>query len=101
MGDIDREEIVPHNLHQFSNPLQDDMFSHEHEIEMNNQEAESSQATIISDCYKYEYFIALAIKHEDQLSFSQISLEIIEVSPQQLLVLQTDEIGNSHETGHI
>jgi len=43
----------------------------------------------------------LDTSHEDQLSFSQISLEIIEVSPQQLLVLQTDETGSSHETGHI
>jgi hypothetical protein len=69
IGDIDREEIVPHNLHQFYNALQDDMFSHKHEIEMNNEEAESFPATIIFDCYKYEDLIALAIKHEDQLVF--------------------------------
>ena len=29
---IDKEEIVPHNLQQFSNNLQDDVSSHKHEL---------------------------------------------------------------------
>ena len=37
--DIDREEIVSHNIHQFSNDLQDDVSSHKHEPEMDNEEA--------------------------------------------------------------
>ena len=35
--DIDREELVPHNLHQFSNDIQDDRFSHKYELEVNNE----------------------------------------------------------------
>ena len=38
-GDIDKEEIVPHNLQHFSNNLQDDVSSHKHEPEMDNEEA--------------------------------------------------------------
>ena len=41
--DIDREEIVPHNLHQFSNDLQDDVSSHKHELEMDNEEVVDSE----------------------------------------------------------
>ena len=35
--DIDKEEIVPHNIHQFSNDIQDDVSSHKHDLEMDNE----------------------------------------------------------------
>jgi hypothetical protein len=41
------------------------MFSHKHEIEMNNEEDESFPTTIIFYCYKSENLIAISIKHED------------------------------------
>jgi len=90
--DIDKEELVAHNLHQFSNTPQDDTLSHEHEVEVNNPEVESSLATVIPDYYISEDLIALAINHMDQLSFSQMEPEISKGSLQQLLDLHMDGI---------
>ena len=36
--DINKKEIVPHNLHQLSNDLQDDVYSHKLELELDNEE---------------------------------------------------------------
>jgi hypothetical protein len=91
-GDINKEELISHNLHQFSNTPQDDTLSHEHEVEVNNPEVESSLATIIPDYYISEDLIALAINHMDQLSYIQMEYEISKSSLQQLLDLQTDGI---------
>ena len=91
-GDINKEELVAHNLHQFSNTPQDDTLSYEHEVEVNNPEVESSFATIIPDYYIFEDLIAPAINHMDQLSYIQMESEISKSSLQQLSDLQTDGI---------
>ena len=36
--DINRKEIVPHNIHHLSNDLQDDVSSHKLELELDNEE---------------------------------------------------------------
>jgi hypothetical protein len=87
-GDINKEELFSHNLHQFSNTPQDDTLSHEHEVEVNNPEIESSLATVIPDYYISEDLIALAINHMDQLSYLQMESEISKSSLQQLSDLQ-------------
>ena len=66
---IDREELVPHNLYQFSNYIQYARFSYKYELEVNNEEAEGSFIIINSDYYKPEDLISLDTKHNDQLSF--------------------------------
>ena len=63
--DIDREELIPHNLHQFSNDIQDDRFSHKYELEVNNEEVEGSVIIINSDYYKLEDLVSLDTKHND------------------------------------
>ena len=63
--DIDREELVPHNIHQFSNDLQDDRFSHKYELEVNNEEVEGSFIIINSNHYKPEDLVSLDTKHND------------------------------------
>jgi hypothetical protein len=90
--DLDKEELVAHNLYQFSNIPQDDTLSHEHEVEVNNPKVESSLATVIPDYYISEDLIALDINHMDQLSYIQMESEISKSSLQQLSDLQTDGI---------
>ena len=94
--DIDREELVPRNLHQFSNDLQDDSFSHKYELEVNNEEVESYFIIIISDYYKPKDLVSLDTKHNDQLSFVQMPMEISKCNPQ-LSYLQTKENCAKHE----
>ena len=79
--DIDREELVPHNLHQFSNDLQNDRFSHKYELEVGKEEAEGSFIIINSYYYKPEYLVSLDTKHNDQFSFGQMSMEISKGNP--------------------
>jgi hypothetical protein len=62
---------------------------------MDNKEAEGSPTTIFPDCYKFEYLVALDTKHNDQLSFGQIPIEISKRSSQ-LSYLQTQGYGNNH-----
>jgi hypothetical protein len=49
---IDREEFLPHNLHYLSNDIHDDVFSHKHGLEMDNEEVDGSPITSISYFYK-------------------------------------------------
>jgi hypothetical protein len=93
---IDREEFLPHNLQQLSNDLQGDVFSHKHELEMDNEEAEGSPTIIISDFYKSEDLVSLDTKHNDQLSFGQMPMEISKGSPQ-FSDLQTKGNCSNHE----
>jgi hypothetical protein len=93
---IDREEFLPHNIHHLSNDLQDDMLSHDNELEMNSEEVEGSLTIIKSDCYESEELIPLATNGDDQLSFGLMPIEISEGSPQ-FSDLQTKGNCSSHE----
>jgi len=48
---------------------------------MDNEEAGGSPITIFSDFYKFENLVSLATKHNDQLSFDQMPMEIRKGSP--------------------
>ena len=58
------------------------MFSHKYELEVNNEEAEGSFIIINFDYYKPEDLISLDTKHNDQLFFGQIPMEISKGNPQ-------------------
>ena len=88
--------MVPHNLHQFSNGLQDDRFSYKYELEVNNEEVEGSSIIINSDYYKPKDLVYLDIKHNDHLSFGQMPMEISKGNPQ-LSYLQTKGNYANHE----
>ena len=75
---IYREYLLPHNVHQLSNDLQDDMLSHENELEMNSEEVEGSLTIIKSDCYEYEELIPLTTHGDDKLYFGLMPIEISE-----------------------
>ena len=45
--------------------LQNNMLSHEDEIEANKHEAGSSHAIIVSDYYEFKYLFALDTNHRD------------------------------------
>ena len=88
--------MIPHNLHQFSNDLQDDRFFHKYELEVNNEETEGFFIIINSNYYKPEDLVSLDIKHNDQLSFGQMPMEISKGNPQ-LSYLQTKGNCANHE----
>jgi hypothetical protein len=79
---IYREQFLPHNLQQLFNDLQDDMLSHDNELEMNIEEVEGSITIMKSDWYEYEELVSLATNGYDQLYFGQIPIEISKGSPQ-------------------
>ena len=76
-----REELVPQNIHQLSNDLQDDRFSYKYELEVNNEEAEGSSIIINYDYYKPEDLVYLDIKQNDQFYFRQMQMEISKGNP--------------------
>jgi hypothetical protein len=94
--DIDREEFVSQNIHYLSYDLQEDVFSHKHELEIDSEEAEGSPTIIIYDFYKYEYLVPLDTKHNDQLSFDQMLMETSKGIPR-FSDLQTKGNGSNHE----
>ena len=57
------------------------MFSHKHELEVNNEEDEGPSIIINFDYYKLEYLVSLDIKHNDLLSFGQTPMEISKGNP--------------------
>ena len=63
---------------------------------MNNEEAEGSFIIINSDYYKPEDLVSLYTKHNDQLSFVQMPMEISKGNPQ-LSDLQTKGMCTNHE----
>ena len=98
--EIIEHEIVPYDLKQGFNDFQTDLFSQESGVHTNNQVFEVSSAAIFPNFYGFEKMSTLAINHEDQMSLSQISLEIFqntENNLQQPPVLQTIEINNNYE----
>jgi hypothetical protein len=77
---VNREEYLPHHLHHFSNDLHDDVFSHQHKLDMEYKGAECSLDT----------------HGNDQLSVGQISIEISKASPQ-FSDLQIKRSGSNYE----
>ena len=73
------------------------MLSHEDEIEVDKHDVEISHAIIVSNYYEFEHMFSLTTNQEDQLSFSQMELEISEGNPQQLSYLHTGEISSDYE----
>ena len=62
---------------------------------MDNKEVEGSPTTIFPDCYKSEDLVDLDTKHNDQLYFGQIPIEISRCIPQ-LSYLKTHGYGHNH-----
>ena len=59
--DINRKEIVPHNLHHISNDLQDDVPSHKLEIELDNEEV-----MVLESAENKETFSYFSVKEESR-----------------------------------
>ena len=73
--------MTTHNLHRFSNDLQNDRFSHKYELDVDNEEAEGSSIIINFDYYKLEDLVSLDTKQNYQLSFGQMPMEISKGNP--------------------
>ena len=105
---VDVETVFPHIFHEASNcpndqiihssyvgqPIYDEYSGDEesnYELEVNNEEFEGSFIIINSDYYKPEDLVSLNTKHNDQLSFGQLEMEISKGNPQ-LSDLQTRKL---------
>jgi hypothetical protein len=91
-----KEELIPHNLHHFSNDLHEDVLSHQHKLEMDYKGDECLLTIIKSDCCESEELVSLTTHGNDQLSVGQMTIEISEAIPQ-FSDLQTKESGSNHE----
>ena len=84
--------MVPHNLHQFSNDLQDYVSSHKHELEMDNQEAVDSKFAKENEEADSLYVVSSfnSILHHEKFQNSDMKTNdsIIELNS---LLLKTDQ----------
>jgi hypothetical protein len=65
LEDVNIERALPHNIQQPFNDLQDVVFSHQHELQMDNKETECSLTILKSDCYEFEEMVPLATQRDD------------------------------------
>jgi hypothetical protein len=65
LEDVNIERALPHNIQQPFNDLQDVVFSHQHELQMDNKETECSLTILKSDCYEFEELVPLATQRDD------------------------------------
>jgi hypothetical protein len=65
LEDVNIERDLPHNIQQPFNDLQDVVFSHQHELQMDNKETERSLTILKSDCYEFEELVPLATQRDD------------------------------------
>jgi hypothetical protein len=64
--DVNLERASPHNMSQPVNDLQDIVFSHQNELQMDYKETERSLSILKSDCYELEEMVSLATQRDDQ-----------------------------------
>ena len=57
---VNIERALPHNMQQPFNDLQNVVFSHQHELQMDNKETKRSLTILKSDCYELEEMVSLA-----------------------------------------
>jgi hypothetical protein len=66
LEDVNLERASPHNMPQPVNDLQDIVFSHQNELQMDYKETERSLSILKSDCYELEEMVSLATQRDDQ-----------------------------------
>jgi hypothetical protein len=66
LEDVNLERASPHNMSQPVNDLQDIVFSHQNELQMDYKETECSLSILKSDCYELEEMVSLATQRDDQ-----------------------------------
>jgi hypothetical protein len=66
LEDVNIERSLPHNMQQPFNDLQDVVFSHQHELQMDNKGTERSLTIFKSDCYEFEELVSLATQRDNQ-----------------------------------
>jgi hypothetical protein len=65
LEDVNIERAPPHNMPQPVNDLQDVVFSHQHELQMDYKETKHSLTILKSDCYEVEELVPLATQRDD------------------------------------
>jgi hypothetical protein len=65
LEDVNIERSLPHNIQQPFNDLQDVVFSHQHELQMDNKGTEYSLTILKYDCYELEELVSLATQRDD------------------------------------
>ena len=93
---VNREEYLPQELPHLSYDLHDEVLSHKQKLEMNYKGVEGFPTIIKYDCGESEELIYLTTHGNDQLSASQMTIEINKASSQ-FPYLQINRSYSNHE----
>ena len=78
LEDVNIERDPPHNMSHPINDLQDVVFSHKHELQMDNKETKRSLTILKYDCYEFKELVPLATQRDDHECIHDVLNDIFE-----------------------
>jgi hypothetical protein len=101
LEDVNLERASPHNMPQPINDLQDIVFSHQNELQMDYKETERSLSILKSDCHELEEMVSLATQREDHKCIH----DVVNDSSEEYVAIGdihhcNSDVGNLREDNH-